>query len=180
MTEATNQPPVGVPDRVPAAAWTIAWSCLVGQALVIADRGVANNPEILTLASAVASAAVVAWFSSGVLKGRTGRLVFVWFVFVVSAIADLAATTDPGPRDVQAWDVVHAAFSMAQLAALAWFSGTRYFKWQRTRPQVPGPSLRPLIAIAALSGALGGAAATSDADQIGLHVGVYWGMTERP
>lgn len=142
------------PARVPAAAWALAWSCLAGQLLLLGQRGVQSSDAVLL--SIPISALLVTWVSFGVLTGRTVRLVLVWVLFVATALGDGAELLDAGAAGVTGWPFVQFAASLLQLVALAWFTGTDYFAWQRSRPRVPGPPLASLIAVAVAVGMLGG------------------------
>lgn len=142
------------PTRVPAAAWGLAWSCLVGQLLLLGERG-AQSSDAVPL-SMLLGAVLVAWVSHGVLTGRTGRLVLVWVLFVVTAIGDGVALLDGGLSGVTGWPFVRLTASLVQIVALVWFTRTEYFAWQRSRPRVPGPPLGSLIAVAVVVGILGG------------------------
>lgn len=142
------------PSRVPAAAWGLAWACLVGQLLLLGERG-AQSSDAVPL-SMLLGAILVAWVSHGVLTGRTVRLVLVSVLFAVTAIFDLVALMDAGIAGVSGWPFVGLAASLVQLAALVAFTRTEYFAWQRSRPRVPGPPLGSLIAVAVVVGILGG------------------------
>jgi hypothetical protein len=79
-----------------------------------------------------------------------------WVVLVLSVLGYGVAATAGAPGDGTNWSIAHLAASLAQVAALAWFSSTDYFAWQRRRPAAQGPALGSLIAIAAVVGILGG------------------------
>lgn len=142
--------------QLPSAAWALAWSCLAGQVVLLLEVGARDPGAADTVLSMLLSALVVCWVSAGVLAARTGRLVVVWLLFAVMLVGDVAVLLDVGTDGVLAWPAAHLALSVVQIAALAWFTSTPYFRWQRTRPRVAGPSLRPLLGIAAAVGLLGG------------------------
>lgn len=150
-----EEPPViDPPTRVPVAVWVLAWSCLAGQLLLLGERGVQSSDAVLL--SIPVGALLVAWVSFGVLTGRTVRLVLVWVLFVATAVGDGVVLLDAGATGVTGWPLVQLAASMVQLGALASFTRTDYFAWQRSRPRVPGPPVGSLIAVAVAVGVLGG------------------------
>ena len=151
MTEQPAQPAL----PVPTAAWALAWSCLADQVLVLGERG-AKASTTGMLVSALIGAVVVAWIAKGVLTARRGRLILVWAMFVLASILCGVALIDASVAGTSGWRFVHFASSLVQLACLAWFTNTKYFAWQRSRPKTAAAGLGGLILVAVLVGALGG------------------------
>ena len=151
MTEQPAQPAL----PVPTAAWVLAWSCLADQVLVLGERG-AKSSTTGMLVSALIGAVVVAWIAKGVLTARRGRLILVWAMFVLASILCGVALIDASVAGTSGWRFVHFASSLVQLACLAWFTNTKYFAWQRSRPKTAAAGLGGLILVAVLVGALGG------------------------
>jgi choline-glycine betaine transporter len=141
---------IEAPPEVPAAAWTFAWSCLVGQLLALIEGGPDESNQVIL--SMLLGAVVVGWFSYGVLRARVVRVVVVWILFVLGTLALLVTMAD----DPTGWHLVQLVLTVVQFAFFVQFTRTGYYRWQRSRPQQPGPSLSGLVAIALLVGALGG------------------------
>ena len=153
-------PPGPAAYDVPRAAWALAWSCLAAQSLVAMDRGVQSIDEGVVVSMAL-GALIVAWFSVGVLTGRTVRLVVVCFLFVVAVIVNAVSLWQAGWDGLTGWPVVALGTSLVDLACLAWFGTTDYFRQQRglrrhRAADVRRPSLLPLLAIAFAVGLSGG------------------------
>ena len=142
-----------VPERLPAAAWALAWSCLIGQLLWLAAVGT-RTPDVGMALSVLLGPLIIGWVAAGVLTARTGRLVLAWIVLPLSLIGNGLSLVDGvgGPR----WPALHLLASIAAVASLGWFTSTDYFAWQRSRPDVHGPSIAPPIMIAVAVGVLGG------------------------
>lgn len=156
------------PSQVPAAAWALAWSSLAGQLLLLAEVGA--KPVGLGMAvSMLVGALLVRWVALGVLTARTGRLVIAWVLLALLLLAYLVEAVDGGTDAILGWPGVHLVAAAASVASLAWFTRSGYFAWQRGRPDAPGPSLAPLVAIAVLVGVLGGVVNTP---QVGTGVRV--------
>lgn len=156
-----GQPPVA-PERVPASAWALALSSLTAQLLQLGQVGVRPEGPGMVL-SMVIGALLVGWVSFGVLTGRTVRLVLAWVLLVLALLGDAIAAleaVDDGADTVLGWPGADLVTSAVAVASLARFTTSRYLAWQRTRPQAPGPSLAPLVAVAALVGLLGGVVTT--------------------
>ena len=147
-----------MPDssRLPASAWVLAFSCLMGQLMALADRGFNQSDGTWVLLSIVVSALAVGWVSAGVLRARTGRLVLVWILFAAELIASVFSVID-GVSTPAAMAILGLAASLAQVVALALFCRSRYFQRQRSRPgQEAEPSIAGLVLVAIVVGALGG------------------------
>lgn len=138
------------PPEVPSEAWAFAWACLAGQvvSLVTNGRHDSNNLVLSMLLGVV----VVGWVSHGVLTARGIRVGLVWVLFVLAGLFQLVTLFDD-PSGGVALDL---AITVIQLVLFIRFTATDYFKWQRTRPREPGPSLSGVMVIALLVGALGG------------------------
>lgn len=144
-----------VPERLPAAAWALTGSCLVGQLLLLADVGAKPVDEALVPSMALGGL-LVGWMASGVLAARTVRLAIAWVLFVLGVIAGGLTLVEAGVDGLTGWPFTHFLTSTAALLSLTWFSTTPYYFWQRTRPRVKGPSRTSLVLVAVVVGLLGG------------------------
>lgn len=141
---------------IPKEAWLLAWTCLLGQVVNLAQNG--RQDDNLLLPSMLLGAAVVAFFAHGVLRARMVRVVIVAILFGLGLLFFLIGAIDePG-----AGTMINLVVSAAEVAFFVAFLRTPYFAWQRTRPKEPGPSLAGLVAIAVLVGAIGGVIGASD------------------
>jgi hypothetical protein len=153
------------PDELPAAAWVLAGVSLVTQLVTAADHGL--RLSVMTPVSMLIGVLLVTWFARGVLTGRTGRLVVVWFLVAVTFFGEWATLVDTFPEGLVGMPGLELLTTLGMIAALVWFVSTPYFAWQRSRPSVPGPSLAGPLLVAALVGALAGMVAVE------AHQGVY-------
>ena len=144
--------PDPVPDRLPAAAWALAGSSVLGQAVAFAERGMKSGEEWAMVVSMLLGALIVWWFASGVLSARTGRVVVVWLLLVLGFVVETVAVVDEAGRGEVGMPALHLASTVVMIASLMWFSTTPYYYWQRTRPRVPGPSRSGVLAVAVLVG----------------------------
>ena len=163
--------PPPVPDRLPAAAWALAGSSVLGQAVAFADRGVKSDEEWAVLLSMLLGALIIWWFAAGVLSARTGRVVVTWLLLVVAFVAETVAVVDEAGRGQVGMPVLHLVSTVAMIGSLMWFSTTPYYSWQRTRPRVPGPSRTGVLAVAVLVGLSAGLVATDDGAPVRVQVG---------
>ena len=116
--------------------------------------------------SMVLSALVVTFFAAGVVRARGVRLAVVAVLLALALVLGLAGLV----VHLTLLGMVTAGFSALQAWLLWHYTRTPWFAWQRTRP-AGGPSLRPILAVAVLAGALGGLTVTQDPEP-GLHVTV--------
>lgn len=151
-----------VPDRVPAAAWALAWSSGLAQAVAFADQGVRNDEVWEVVISMLAGALVIWWFAAGVLSARTGRLVVTWILLVLAFVVETVSVVDDALAGVVGMPLLHLVSSVVMLASLAWFTTTPYYAWQRTRPRVSGPSRAGVLTVAVLVGLSAGVVQTDD------------------
>ncbi|MEQ6900230.1 hypothetical protein [Nocardioides sp. YIM 152588] len=150
MTALDTRPAI---DRLPTAAWAMAWLFLAGQVCALVVRGPSSSGAPWILASIALTVVVVRWVADGVLRGRTVRLVAVWVLISAAASVQLVDLLI-GPADVER--VLSLGFSAAQLAALAAYCSTGYFQACRAGRAAPRSVLAPLLLIAVASGFLGG------------------------
>lgn len=160
-----------VPDRLPVAAWALAASSVLGQAVAFADRGVKSDEGLEVVVSMLLGALVIWWFASGVLSARTGRLLVTWLLLVLAFVAETVAVLDEAGRGQVGMPVLHLVSTVAMLGSLAWFSTTPYYSWQRTRPRVSGPSRSGVLAVAVLVGLSAGLVANDDGAPVRVQVG---------
>lgn len=141
-----------VPDRLPTAAWALAGSSVLAQAVAFADQGVKADEGWAVLISMLLGALVIWWFAAGVLSARTGRVVVTWVLLVVAFVAEAVTVVDEAGRGEVGLPLLHLVTSVAMIGSFAWFSTTPYYYWQRTRPRVDGPSRSGVLTVAVLVG----------------------------
>ena len=140
--------PYDVPP-VPASAWALGWSFVVGQVLALARRG----PDLDSVwpVSMVLGAVLVVLVAHGVMRARRVRFWFVVLVMVLAPVAmGIGLASEP-----TVWRLASLLLALVQLALLRTYARTAWFAWQETRP-AGGPSLVPILAVAALVGVMGG------------------------
>jgi hypothetical protein len=124
------------------------------EGLRLADRGVSRSGPVLL--SVILTALVVAWFASGVLRGRRVRAGIVAVLLVLGVLLQIAGivsgTVEPG-------SLLQLAVAVVQLGALRAVCRSGYFRAQQLpaacrRPA--GPEIGALLALAVVAGALGG------------------------
>lgn len=141
-----------VPDRLPPAAWALAGSSALAQAVTVADRGLKSDEAWAVLVSMFLGALLVWWFAVGVLSARTGRLFVIWLLLGAALVAETVVVLDEALAGEVGVPVLRLATSVLMLGSLWWFTRTAYFAWQRTRPTHPGPSRAGVLAVAVLVG----------------------------
>lgn len=157
------------PPSIPRSLWVLAWASLAGQVVLIAQRGLRPDDEVSVLLSVVLGALLVGWISAGVVRARTGRLVFVHVVLGLTVLFGMATLFFSRSADDVVSALVALAMSLTQLGALLRFRTTEWFAWQRGRPPVhEGPAISGLVLIAVVVGALGGL--VGDGVEDGFHV----------
>lgn len=154
MSEHTGRTPT--PDdvpTVPGSAWALGWSFVVGQLLELVRRG-AQQESAWPLSMAF-GVVVVVLVSHGVMRVRWVRFWLAATVLVLAPVfIGIGLVIEP-----TAWGLVTLLIALVQAALLRAYSRTDWFAWQRTRPS-GGPSLVPIVAVAALVGALSGVVGT--------------------
>jgi len=154
--------------NLPVQAWLLGWAYLAAQVVYVLDHGT-RPVDAWTLASMLLGALLVTWVASGVLQGRTVRLVLVWVVtalVLLVEVLDLAGARS-GSR-APGWPALELLTSLACVGALIGYTRTPYFRWQRSHPRAHGPSRAPVLMLAVVVGLLGGVSAASD--DVGVHV----------
>jgi hypothetical protein len=144
------------PTELPAAAWALAWSFVVGQLVSLVMHG--TQPAEDWPLSSLLGVVVVAFFSYGVLRARMVRFWLVTVLNGVALVVFLVVLLDGGTLA----DLVDLVMTAVQLGCLVWLYRTPWFAWQRTRP-AGGPSIRPLMLLAVLVGVLAGVIGTDSA-----------------
>jgi len=135
--------------EVPASAWALAGAFVVGQVLELIRRG--PQAESAWPISMVLGALLVVLVSHGVMRVGWVRFWLVVVLLVLSPVITGAGLV----AEPSAWGLVSLLVSLVQLGLLYAYTQTEWFAWQRTRP-TGGPSLTPILAVAALVGLLGG------------------------
>jgi len=143
------QPHGSDPISVPAAAWALGWSFLLGQVIALVDSG-AQDASAWPL-SMLFGALLVVFFSYGVVRARMVRFVLVFILVALALLAELAGVVDGGGLG----NLAAVVLTGTQLGCLVWLARTPWFAWQKTRP-TGGPSVAPLMLIAVAVGVLGG------------------------
>lgn len=169
LADPVPRPPV--PDRLPAAAWALAWSSVLAQAVAFADHGVKSDEGWAVVLSMLVGALVIWWFAAGVLSARTGRLVVTWVLLVLAFVAETVAVVDDALAGTVGMPLLHLVSTVAMLASLGWFTTTAYYAWQRTRPRVSGPSRSGVLAVAVLVGLSAGVLDTDPDAPLQVRVG---------
>jgi hypothetical protein len=141
-----------VPDRLPAAAWALAWSSVLAQAVTVLDQGVKTDEDWAVPVSMLIGALVIWWFAAGVLSARTGRLVVTWVLLGVAFVVETVVVVAEALDGTVGITLLHLGSSVAMIGSLWWFTTTPFFSWQRTRPRVPGPSRTAVLTVAVLVG----------------------------
>ena len=140
---------------MPVAAWVLGLSCLAGQLLLVADVGTKPADDGLVL-SLVLGVVLTTWVASGVLRGRTVRLVLAGLVLVLGLLGSVLECVDGGADAVLGRPGVQLVAAAVSVASLVWFTRTDYVAWRRHHREADGPSLAPLLTVAVLVGLLGG------------------------
>lgn len=148
MTEFSERG-VGHTTVVPASMWVFAWSFVAGQVVELARRGPQSGDSVPL--SMLFGAALVAFISHGVLRARWVRFWLVVVLVAVSLVAELVALVDTP----SGWTAAALALSALQAVVLHRYTRSTWFEQQRARAP-GGPSLTPILLVAALVGALGG------------------------
>ena len=145
----TSDALAGDEPPVPASIWWFAWSCVVGQVLELARRG-AQSEDNWPL-SMVLGALLVAFISYGVIRARWVRFWLVVVLIGLACILEAVALVD----SPSGWTAFALALSIVQAFLLHRYTTSPLFEHHRQRRE-GGPSLAPLVAVAALVGVLGG------------------------
>lgn len=153
----------GATPPLPKSIWVVAWASLAGQVLLLVREGLRSDDQVSLAGSVVLGALLVGYVSAGVVRARTVRLMLAWVGLVLGVIGGLVGlvAVDGLSRAVLA--VLSLATPVVALAGLARFRRTDWYAWQRTKPPVhEGASIRELVAVAVLVGALGGVIGAHD------------------
>jgi len=166
MSTTGEQPTTGDRPAIPTSAWAFGCSFLVSPAVELVRTG-AQDESAWPL-SMLAGVLLVTFFAHGVMRARMVRF---WIVVVLIGLAVvlgiLGLLLEPS-----ADGAASAALSVVQAVLLHRYARSEWFAWQRTRP-AGGPSLVPILAVAALVGVLGGlvGASTDGLDDVSVRVG---------
>lgn len=157
----TDAPPAPQ-QQIPPVLWAFALSYLVSQLMNLAYYGTRSGQSVIL--SVLLGAVIVTLVSYGVVRARPVAFWFVAVLVVLALVFELIGLS--GGADL--WDGVNVLISGAQVALLYAYRKTEWYVWQRTKPS-DGPSLVPVLAIAALVGVLGGVV---DSPTVGTDVSV--------
>ena len=147
----------GVAPALPPSIWVLAWAALAGQVLLVARHGGRVGDDAAQVASMVLGAAVVGYVSAGVVRARRVRVVLAWVVLALGSIGGVADLGSADGAGEAALAVLALVVGGAALAGLAGFCRSDWYVWQRTRPSTrEGASIRRLVVVGVLVGALGG------------------------
>jgi hypothetical protein len=139
------------PD-VPASAWALGYSFVVGQSVALFERG--TQPSENWPISIALSVALVVLMSHGVMRAGAIRFWLVVVVLSVVAVLGLVGLV-VAPS---AWDALWLALTLVQLTLLRSYYRSQWFALQRQH--VPGaPSVAPIMLVAVLVGVMGGVVA---------------------
>jgi hypothetical protein len=139
---------------LPTSIWVLAWTSLVSQGLAVLDRGVRDDETVFLLVSAALGALIVGYVAAGVVRARTIRVALAWIVLVLTGLSEIVSLASGGSTPFVLVDLV---LTVVSLVALARFSRSDWYRWQRARPPTSaGPSITGLVAIGIAVGVLGG------------------------
>lgn len=162
-------PPADEPSpRLPRVLWAFGWS-FVGQGVLQLVVEGPKDDAVSIVVSVVLSVLLSLFFSVGVVQARGFRTAFVAVVVAVALLAGIVGLV----VEPTAMGAVAVVFAGTQAWLLWSYTRTTWWAWQRTRPE-GGPSLGPILAVAALAGVLGGAVDQPVADRdasLTVHVG---------
>ena len=159
----TSVPPSAHPASppLPRVLWAFGWTFVAQGVLQLVVEG-PKDDVVSIVVSVLLSVLLSLFFSVGVVQARGFRTGFVAVVVGISLLAGLVGLgVEP-----TVMGAVGVAFSGAQAWLLWSYTRTAWWAWQRTRPE-GGPSLGPILAVAALAGVLGGAVDQPVADRDG-------------
>ena len=154
------------PPEIPGVLWAFGGTFVAEGVLQLLVEGPKDDVVSMVL-SVVLSVLLSLFFSVGVVQARGFRTGFVAVVVGLALVAGTAGLV-VGPSVMTA---VGVAFSAVQAWLLWRYTRTAWWAWQRTRPE-GGPSLGPILAVAALAGVLGGAVEAPVVDP-GAHATVH-------
>ncbi len=149
---AGHAPPDPTPERMPTAAWALAWSSVLAQVMTALDVGVKPLDDEMVLLSMLLGALVVWWFAAGVLAARTVRLVVTALLLGLMLLVEVVTVVAEALDGRVGITVLHLVTSVLMIGSLWWFTRTPYFACQRTRPARPGPSRAGVLTVAVLVG----------------------------
>lgn len=142
---------------LPQSIWVLAWVSLVGQVITVLGRGLGQPNAISYLLSMALGIALLTFVSAGVVRARGFRVGLAWVVLVLSTGFGLLAVVNGGSTVDVLTALLAVAINGVSLVALHRFSQSDWYAWQKTRPPATeGASIRGLLVIAAVVGALGG------------------------
>lgn len=147
MSEVDEGAPVEPP--VPASIWWFAWTFVVGQVLELARRGAQS--EDAWIPSALLGAVLVSFISHGVVRARWVRFWLVVVLIGLAGVFEVVSLID----SPSGWTAAALALTIGQAFLLHRYTRSDLFEHHRQRRR-GGPSLAPLVAVAALVGVLGG------------------------
>lgn len=155
----------------------VAWGSLLGQVLLLAERGGRHDDAASLLGSMILGALFVGYVSAGVIRARPVRLFLAWIVLVLSvvgAVAELVLVAELVPVDDSGeptLDVLLLGAAVAALGGLLAFRRSDWYAWQRTRPSArEGARIGRLVAIGVLVGVLTGLTGPDNGD-VSVHSG---------
>ncbi|WP_374455572.1 hypothetical protein [Nocardioides sp.] len=152
----TDHADQGATPPLPTSIKVLAWTSLLGPVAPLLEEGVKQDTVSL-VGSVVLGALLVGYISAGVVRARTVRLVIAWVVLSLTCFFGVVSLFYSDDVGEVAGTLLPLATSVVSLAALERFRHTDWYAWQRTKPSTRlGESIRWLVAIGVLVGALGG------------------------
>ncbi len=158
-------------DELPASAWGVGWAFLGTQVFGLMRRGLTGADAPWAFLSMVLSAAVVAWFAAGVLRARPLRTGFVWVILVLGLLLELISLL----AEPRLGDWFELVVSTIPVLALASFCRSPYFAEQRSLgadASFVRPAIGGVLALAVVTGALGGITDRVDDSGTQIHIGL--------
>lgn len=147
-------PASDAPPPVATGAWVVGGCSVALQVVALIDRGTVDL-DAGTPVGMLLGALIVGWFSSGVVRGRTGRTVLVAILVTLMLVASAADVEGP-------LDVLDLALVIGVFAGLLAVRFSPVTAWWRAHPDAGRGSLRTVLLLAVLTGALGGLVAPAE------------------
>lgn len=158
--------------ELPGVAWAMGWAFLLTQVVGLARRGLTGATAPWPIVSMVLSALVVGWFAAGVLQARPIRTGFVWLILAIAMLLEVIGLFSRAD-DLGGW--IEFLIAAAPVVLLAAFCRSPYFtELRQSGAHAAGvrPAIGGLLALAFITGALGGITAPVSGDGDQVHIGL--------
>jgi hypothetical protein len=171
MVDAVPVPGEGASEtELPDSAWGAGWAFLAVEAVALLRRGFTGVTMPWPLVSMVLSALVVGWFTAGVLQARPIRTFLVWLILIVATLLQVISLLS-GPRGLGSW--FEFLVGLIPVVVLAAFCRSPFYAHMRlVGADAVRPAIGGVVALAVITGALGGIVAPVSGDGDQIHVGL--------